>query len=157
MTLTDLMPFVNHLWQSTLFAAAIWLLVLMMRKNSAAVRHRLWLAASMKFLIPFSVLVSFGSRFQWRTIVLSESAGAFTAPDRLVLSTVLALLRKGATVPVEAWARDNSVRLATGVLTATDNQIDTTTGTLRLKAVFDNRDHALFPNQFVNVRLFITP
>jgi multidrug efflux system membrane fusion protein len=111
----------------------------------------------MKFLIPFSVLVSFGSRFQWRTIVLSESAGAFTAPDRLVLSTVLALLRKGATVPVEAWARDNSVRLATGVLTATDNQIDTTTGTLRLKAVFDNRDHALFPNQFVNVRLFITP
>ena len=73
------------------------------------------------------------------------------------LSTVLALLRKGATVPVEAWGRDNSVRLATGVLSAADNQIDTATGTLRLKAVFDNKDQALFPNQFVNVRLFINP
>jgi RND family efflux transporter MFP subunit len=85
MTLADLLPFVNHLWQSTLFAAAIWLVVLMMRKNSAAVRHRLWLAASLKFLIPFSVLVSIGSRFQWRTIVLSESAGVLTAPDRLAV------------------------------------------------------------------------
>ena len=84
MSRMGLMPFVNHLWQSTLFAASIWLLVLMMRKNGSAVRHRLWLAASVKFLIPFSVLVSIGSRFQWRTIVLSESAGAFTAPDRLV-------------------------------------------------------------------------
>ena len=85
MTLADLMPFVNHLWQSTLFAAAVWLAVLMLRKKRAAVRHRLWLAASVKFVIPFSVLVSIGSRFQWRTIALSESTGAFTAPDSLAV------------------------------------------------------------------------
>ena len=60
-------------------------------------------------------------------------------------------------MPVEAWAPDDRVRLATGVLTAADNQVDTATGTLRLKAVFDNNDRALFPNQFVNVRLVITP
>jgi len=70
------------------------------------------------------------------------------------LPTVLGLLRKGATVRVEAWGADNGLRLGTGVLTAVDNQIDITTGTLRLKAVFDNKDNALFPNQFVNVRIF---
>jgi len=80
----------------------------------------------------------------------------FNIPED-TLSTVLALLRKGATVPVEAWGRDDGVRLATGVLSAADNQIDTATGTVRLKAVFENKDHTLFPNQFVNVRLFITP
>jgi len=52
----------NHLWQSTLFAAVVWVVTLALRKNRAAVRHRLWLAASMKFLIPFSLLVSLGGR-----------------------------------------------------------------------------------------------
>ena len=63
-------------------------------------------------------------------------------------------LAEGANTPVvEAWNRDNTVRLATGRLTAIDNQIDADTGTARLKAVFDNQDGVLFPNQFVNVRL----
>lgn len=57
----------NHLWQSTLFAAAAWLLTLAWRKNRAAVRYLLWLAASVKFLIPFSLLVSLGSHLEWRT------------------------------------------------------------------------------------------
>ena len=61
-------------------------------------------------------------------------------------------------VRVEAWNRDNTIKLATGRLTSVDNQIDLETGTAKLKAVFDNKDEALFPNQFVNVRLlFKTP
>jgi beta-lactamase regulating signal transducer with metallopeptidase domain len=65
-------PLANHLWQSTLFATAAWLLTLTLRKNRAAVRHRLWLAASVKFLIPFSFLAGIGSHFEWRTA--SEAA-----------------------------------------------------------------------------------
>ena len=52
----------NHLWQSTLFACAIGLLTLALRKNRAAVRHGLWLAASVKFLLPLSLLVGLGSQ-----------------------------------------------------------------------------------------------
>jgi bla regulator protein blaR1 len=51
---------VNHLWQSTLFVGVIWLLTLLLRKNEARVRYWLWLAASVKFLIPFSLLISLG-------------------------------------------------------------------------------------------------
>ena len=58
---------ISHLLQSTLFAAAAWLLTLAIGKNRASVRYWVWLAASAKFLIPFSVLVSAGSRFSWRT------------------------------------------------------------------------------------------
>src|ERR1035441_1393312 len=66
-TLADLLPVANHLWQSTLCAAAVWLLTLALKKNQAAVRYWLWLAASVKFLIPFSLLVRMGSQFGWRT------------------------------------------------------------------------------------------
>src|SRR5580700_4218533 len=66
MILVNLSPLVNHLWQSTICAAVAWLLTLALRKNRAAVRYWLWLAASVKFLIPFSLLVSAGSRFGWR-------------------------------------------------------------------------------------------
>ena len=57
----------NHLWQSTLFAVAAWLLTLALRNNRAAVRHAVWLAASVKFLIPFSLLMSLGGQVGWRT------------------------------------------------------------------------------------------
>jgi len=56
----------NHLWQSTVFAAAAGLLTLALRKNRAPVRYGLWFAASVKFLIPFSLLVTIGSQFEWR-------------------------------------------------------------------------------------------
>ncbi len=56
---------------------------------------------------------------------------------------------------VEAYDRDFRTRLGIGTLTAIDNQVDSTTGTLRLKATFSNEDHTLFPNQFVNARLKI--
>ena len=54
-------PLANHLWQSTLFAAVAGLVTLALRKNRAQVRYWLWLAASVKFLIPFSLLVGMGS------------------------------------------------------------------------------------------------
>jgi bla regulator protein blaR1 len=57
----------NHLWQSTLFCCVVALLMRMLRRNRAAVRHGLWLAASVKFLVPFSLLVSIGSQVVWRT------------------------------------------------------------------------------------------
>jgi multidrug efflux system membrane fusion protein len=59
------------------------------------------------------------------------------------------------TVPVFAYDRSFQNLLAEGTLTAIDNQVDPTTGTLRLKASFENTDAALFPNQFVNVRLLV--
>ena len=64
-------------------------------------------------------------------------------------------LRQGRALPVEAWDRAQKKKIATGTLTALDSQIDTTTGTIRLKAQFDNKDDALFPNQFVNARLLL--
>jgi bla regulator protein blaR1 len=57
----------NHLWQSTLCAAAAWLLTLVLRRNRAAVRYWVWFAASLKFLFPFSLFVAIGSRLGWRT------------------------------------------------------------------------------------------
>jgi beta-lactamase regulating signal transducer with metallopeptidase domain len=62
-----LSPFANHLWQSTLFAGLAVLLMLALRRNRAQMRYWLWLAASIKFLIPFSLLVSLGGQFEWRT------------------------------------------------------------------------------------------
>ena len=57
---------------------------------------------------------------------------------------------------VEAYSRDDKTKLGVGKLTTIDNQIDPTTGTVRLKAVFDNRDQSLWPSQFVNARLLLT-
>ena len=59
-TMADLLPVANHLWQSTLCAATVWLLTLALRKNHAAVRYWLWLAASVKFLIPFHCWSAWG-------------------------------------------------------------------------------------------------
>lgn len=77
---------------------------------------------------------------------------AFTLPET-DLDTVLTRFRSGAPLPVEAWDRGDTRQQATGVLGSIDNQIDITTGTLKFKGRFENTDEALFPNQFVNVRL----
>ncbi|MGB7191007.1 MAG: efflux RND transporter periplasmic adaptor subunit [Acidobacteriaceae bacterium] len=71
------------------------------------------------------------------------------------LEAVLAQMRRGQALPVEAWGSDQQTKLDTGRLTATDNQIDTTTGTLKLRATFNNKQDLLFPNQFVNTRLLV--
>jgi multidrug efflux system membrane fusion protein len=68
---------------------------------------------------------------------------------------VLDAHRATPTLGVEAWDRSEQQRLAQGTLASLDNQIDTSTGTLRLKATFANDDGRLFPNQFVNVRLAV--
>jgi multidrug efflux system membrane fusion protein len=62
-------------------------------------------------------------------------------------------LTAGATLPVAAYDRNNVNKLAEGTLLALDNQIDVPTGTVKLRAIFDNKDGALFPNQFVNIQL----
>jgi len=71
------------------------------------------------------------------------------------LPQVLAQRRTGQTLVVEGWDRDQLHRLAAGTLETIDNQIDQTTGTVRLRANFANHDNALFPNQFVYVRLLL--
>ena len=65
-------------------------------------------------------------------------------------------LAEAEAISVEAWDREQKQRLGVGHLLTTDNQVDTTTGTIRLKALFANADNALFPNQFVNVRLLLS-
>jgi uncharacterized protein (TIGR03435 family) len=86
----SLAPIANHLWQSTLFAGVAGLLTLALRKNSARVRHWVWVAASLKFLVPFSVLITLGSYVQWGrvsvptqtnfSIALDQVSQPFTAP-----------------------------------------------------------------------------
>lgn len=71
------------------------------------------------------------------------------------LPEVLRKLRDGVKMRAEAYDRDLTKKLADGTLLTVDNQIDPTTGTSRLKAVFPNNDFALFPNQFVNVKLWL--
>src|ERR1700691_2102424 len=60
---------VNHLWQSTLFAAGVALLAHIVRRNSAKVRYALWLTASLKFLGPFALLTMLGAHISWRSVV----------------------------------------------------------------------------------------
>ncbi|MND49347.1 Multidrug resistance protein MdtA precursor [compost metagenome] len=69
------------------------------------------------------------------------------------LDTLRTAVGKGQKAQVSAWDKAEQKQLALGQVQALDNQIDLNTGTLKLKAVFDNRDDALFPNQFVNIRL----
>ncbi len=78
----------------------------------------------------------------------------FTLPEDY-LPQVLQMTRAGKRLAVEAYDRSEATHLASGSLLTVDNQIDTTTGTDKVKAVFDNRENTLFPNQFVNVRLIL--
>lgn len=78
----------------------------------------------------------------------------FSLPENEIGSILSA--QKSGEVPVEAWDRNNSTLLTTGSLLSMDNQIDATTGTVKLKARFANDDDRLFPNQFVNARLKVS-
>ena len=94
---------INHLWQSTLFCAGVWLITLTLRANGAALRHCLWLTASLKFLVPFAALAAVGNLVQWehapapiRSVAASPTARDFNAPfaemalDQTALVTVTA-------------------------------------------------------------------
>jgi bla regulator protein BlaR1 len=101
----------NHLWQSTAFALVVWLLTLALRKNQAHLRHALWLAASIKFLIPFSLLISAGNLLPHpkqpvaptlysAMDVVEEPFEGLIAPPAIVLSHVPTLReRAGAILP----------------------------------------------------------
>jgi len=78
----------------------------------------------------------------------------FTLPENDI-ATVVAAQKAGKQLTVEAWDRTNKQKLSDGVLLSLDNQIDATTGTIKLKARFNNQDDALFPNQFVNARMLV--
>ncbi len=71
------------------------------------------------------------------------------------LPQILGKIKSGARITVEAYDRDQTQKLTTGTLLTVDNQIDPSTGTVKLKAEFPNRNNELFPNQFVNARLLI--
>jgi len=71
------------------------------------------------------------------------------------LGVIQARIRKGSQLPVDAYDRAAQTKLATGKLITLDNQIDTTTGTVKLRAIFENKNRELFPNQFVNTRLLV--
>lgn len=81
-------------------------------------------------------------------------AVVFTLPED-DLPAVMERLHTGETLPIEAYDRRSKTRLAQGRLVAVDNQIDPTTGTIKLKGQFDNEDRNLFSNQFVNVRMVL--
>jgi uncharacterized protein (TIGR03435 family) len=93
-------PLANHLWQSTLFAAAAGLLTLALRRNRAQTRHWLWLAASVKFLIPFSLLVDVGSHWGRNaasaimppslSYVIEQASQPFTVPPPVATTQVTA-------------------------------------------------------------------
>jgi membrane fusion protein, multidrug efflux system len=78
----------------------------------------------------------------------------FTIPEDSV-GPLEKQLRQGKALNVDSYDRSETTKLASGKLEATDNQIDTTTGTLKLRALFSNKDNALFPNLFVNARLLL--
>jgi bla regulator protein blaR1 len=89
----DLSPLANHLWQSTIFAAVAALLAFAFRRNSASIRYWLWFAASIKFLIPFSILVSAGSHIHW-----SEPSAIDATPLRRMIEISRPFARSEAVV-----------------------------------------------------------
>jgi multidrug efflux system membrane fusion protein len=78
----------------------------------------------------------------------------FTIPEDNV-HAVLERVNSGATLPVDAWDRSQSVKITSGTLSAVDTVVDPTTGSVKLRALFDNKDSKLFPAQFVNIKLLV--
>jgi multidrug efflux system membrane fusion protein len=85
---------------------------------------------------------------------LEPIALVFSVPEDS-LPPLLRRFRMGTPVPVDAYDREGKTKVAAGTLAAIDNQIDPTTGTVRVKASFVNKDGALYPNQFVNARVLV--
>jgi len=100
-------------------------------------------------------LVSTGDTDGLVVITQTEPISVVFSLPETQLPEVLAQVREGHTLQVQAFDRADEKVIATGQLETIDNQIDTTTGTVKLKARFSNADDLLFPNQFVNVRLLV--
>jgi len=100
-------------------------------------------------------VVSSGSAEGLAVITQMQPMSVVFAIPETRLAEVRAALRASPALRVEAWDRNAQTRLAEGTLSTLDNRIDTATGTVRLRADFANADEALFPNQFLNVRLHV--
>jgi membrane fusion protein, multidrug efflux system len=85
---------------------------------------------------------------------LQPISAIFAVPEDNV-TTLMQRIQQGATLSAEAYDRGNSTKLAVGQVKNLDNQIDTTTGTIKLRALYDNKDGLLFANQFVNIKLVV--
>jgi multidrug efflux system membrane fusion protein len=108
----------------------------------------------LRLIDPGNVVQSAGTTVLAVITQLQPITVIFTLPEDS-LGPVLARLRDKAVLGVDAFDRAAQTKLASGQLLALDNQIDTTTGTVKVRAIFDNNDSALFPNQFVNSRLLV--
>lgn len=98
-------------------------------------------------------LVSTGDTAGLAVITQTRPISVIFSVPEVQLAELMPQVRAGRKLVVEAWNSDDRTELASGTLTTVDNRIDTATGSLRLRAEFANQDDALFPNQFVNVRL----
>jgi membrane fusion protein, multidrug efflux system len=85
---------------------------------------------------------------------LSPMSVIFTVPEDNV-SQIMGRVSKGAVLEADAWDRSQTTKIASGKLATVDNVVDPSTGTVKLRAMFDNQDGKLFPNQFVNIRLLV--
>src|SRR5215469_5613721 len=85
---------------------------------------------------------------------LSPMSVVFTVPEDNI-SQIMGRVSQGAVLDAEAWDRSQTVKIASGKLATVDNVVDPTTGSVKLRAMFDNTDNKLFPSQFVNVRLLV--
>jgi membrane fusion protein, multidrug efflux system len=108
----------------------------------------------LRLVDPGNVVQSAGTVTLAVVTQLTPITVVFTIPEDN-LAEVVSRLRAGARLPVDAFDRNAQKKLATGQLLALDNQIDTTTGTVKGRALFDNRSETFFPNQFVNTRLLV--
>jgi multidrug efflux system membrane fusion protein len=108
----------------------------------------------LRLVDPGNVVQSSGSTTLAVITQLDPITVIFTVPEDS-LGPVAARLRKKAKLPVDAFDRTAQKKIASGKLLTLDNQIDTTTGTVKGRAVFDDKNNALFPNQFVNTRLLV--
>ena len=85
---------------------------------------------------------------------LSPMSVVFTVPEDNI-SQIMPQVAQGAVLAADAWDRSQTVKIATGKLSTVDNVVDPTTGTVKMRALFDNTDLKLFPSQFVNIRLLV--
>jgi uncharacterized protein (TIGR03435 family) len=109
----DLPAVANHIWQSTLWAGVMWLLSWALKENRATVRYWLWVAASAKFLIPFSLFVSIGNHLAWRTVaatgrlqwqaVVDNVSRPFAAPAPISQPTAAAALNSVPALLLGIW------------------------------------------------------
>ena len=109
----------------------------------------------LRLVDPGNVVQSSGTTTLVVITQMSPITVIFTIPEDS-LGPVQERLRNKAVLTVDAFDRGGQQKIATGKLLTLDNQIDTTTGTVKARASFENKDTALFPNQFVNVRLLVT-